>query len=427
VVLDLDGNQVTCTGPNAIGVDAVQVLILGNPASNNTYTAQNQTVNLIIGLKNTSPNKPGLIKVVVADDGAGSVIQKAFDTKSPTLQGHPGAAGAAAVGSSFFAQTPLCGTTPAVLDYYSAAGGDPILFDTSGKRLATPQHRQKPDFVGPDGVNTSFFAVPLADTGFTDTSTVPQCQNDAAFNNFFGTSGATPHAAAVAALMQQANSTLTPTQIYSALQTTALSMGNPSPDDLSGYGFIQADAALALLPAGPPVLTLAASTIKVGDSTTLNWQAFNVTGCTASGSWSGTQKTSGSLTITPAAAGTDNYTLTCTNSHGSAQKTATLTVQAAPASGGGGGLDAITLIALISLGFARAFAQQAPRAAAVLERVRAGCPWLSVRLAAGRHRASIDGHMVVRTRAHACRQQLRRRPRSVRHRRYRIRQLRLRE
>jgi hypothetical protein len=69
VVLNLDGNQVTCTGTNAGGVDAVQVLILGNPASNNSNTAS-QAVNIVIGLKNTSPTTPHLIKLVVADDGA---------------------------------------------------------------------------------------------------------------------------------------------------------------------------------------------------------------------------------------------------------------------------------------------------------------------------------------------------------------------
>ncbi|HEY6823046.1 MAG TPA: hypothetical protein VI195_01295, partial [Steroidobacteraceae bacterium] len=97
-----------------------------------------------------------------------------------------------------------------------------------------------------------------------------------------------------------------------------------------------------------------ASTVHVGSSTSLTWAAYNVTSCNASGSWSGAQKTSGSLTITPTAVGTDNYTLTCTNAHGSAQKTATLTVQAASSGGGGGGLDAATLIALLALGCTRA-------------------------------------------------------------------------
>jgi Subtilase family len=361
VVLNLDGNPMTCTGPNATGVDAVQVLILGNPASDSAATPANQTVHLIIGLKNGSP-APGLIKVVVADDGAGSTIG-AFDTQSPTLQGHPGAAGAAAVGASFFAQTPRCGTTAvAILEPYSSAGGDSILFDTAGTRLPSSPPRQKPNFVGPDGVNTSFFGFPLGGSGFNDTSAVPQCQNDATYNNFFGTSAATPHAAAVAALLRQANSSLTPAQIYGALQSTALPMpvgSNPTPDYLSGYGFIQADAALASLPPGPPAIQLAAPSVTVGGSTTLTWSAFNVTGCTASGSWSGSQKTSGSLTVTGSAVGTNNYTLSCTNAHGSAQHTATLTVQADPSGGGGGGgLDVLTLLALASLGGAQPLARR---------------------------------------------------------------------
>src|SRR5262249_13485702 len=317
VVLNLDSNSyntVTCTGANAIGADSEQVLIVGNPASNSSATGP-ATINLSIGLKNGSP-APGLIKVVVADNGAGSTIgaittscptqpgsANSYGVGCPTLQGHPGAAGAAALGAAFFAWTPRCGTSPALLEYFSSAGGDPILFDSSGKRLAAPQYRRKPDFVGPDGVNTSFFGFPIAGTVWSDTSTMSGCQNEATYNNFLGTSAATPHAAAVAALMLQANSALTPAQIYRALRSTALPMGNGQPDYLNGAGFIQADAALAALPPGPPTLQLAASSITVGNSTTLTWSAFNVTSCTASGSWSGTQKTSGSLTVTPTAAG----------------------------------------------------------------------------------------------------------------------------
>jgi subtilisin family serine protease len=350
VVINLDLKAETCTGPNALGADPVQVLIIGNSAASNSNTAP-QTVNIVIGLKNGSP-QPGLIKVVVADDGAGSSIDSTLDTKSPTIQGHPGAAGAAAVAAAFFAQTPLCGTSPAMLEYFSSAGGDPILFDTSGTRLAAPQQRQKPDFTGPDGVNTSFFGFPLAGSGFADNSSVQQCLNAASYNNFFGTSAATPHAAGIAALMRQANPALAPADIYGALRSTALPMADGS--DLDGAGFIEADAALASLAPGPPTMTLAASTVNVGGSTTLTWAAYNVTSCTASGSWSGAQKPTGSLTITPMTTGTDTYTLQCTNPHGSAQNKATLTVQAASGGGGGGGdFDALTLLTMIMLGGAR--------------------------------------------------------------------------
>ena len=100
-VVNLDGSAVSCTGPNATGPDATnqvsggdaeQILILGNPASANSNTAAT-TVNVMIGLANGTP-APGLIKLVVADDGAGSVIDPALATHSPTVQGHPGAAGA---------------------------------------------------------------------------------------------------------------------------------------------------------------------------------------------------------------------------------------------------------------------------------------------------------------------------------------------
>jgi len=327
VINDLDGNQMSCTAPNATKVDPVQVLVLGNPASNNNNTSA-ATVHLIIGLKNGSP-APSLIKVVVADDGAGSTIG-AFDTQSPTLQGHPGAAGAAAVGASFFAQTPRCGVDAvALLEYFSAAGGDPILFNSAGVRLATPQYRQKPDFVGPDGVSTSFFGFALAGSGFNDTSSVAQCANDATYNNFFGTSAATPHAAAVAALMRQKVPALTPALIYFALQSTALPMpvgGNPTPDYLSGYGFIQADAAFA------PIVGLSPSTIYLGESSTLTWLAINSTSCTATtGSWSANPSPDGGSQVqTPTATGTYTYTMTCTGAAGSQNASATLTVQAVP-------------------------------------------------------------------------------------------------
>src|SRR5262249_8485757 len=155
-----------------------------------------------------------------------------------------------AVGAAAFYQTPACGTTVAQLEYFSSQGGSPVLFDKNGARLATQTVRQKPDFVGPDRGNDTFLGFKLA--AGSDTSTVAQCANNTNYPNFAGTSAAAPHAAGIAALMMQANSTLTPDQIYTALRTSALPMATPSPDNATGYGFIQADAALAKLPPGAP-------------------------------------------------------------------------------------------------------------------------------------------------------------------------------
>jgi hypothetical protein len=361
--------QATCSGPSTLGQDPVQVMIIDNPANANFGTKSNNSsqekLNIVVGLK--SGTTPGRIKVVVEDDGAGSTIDQ-FATNSGTLQGHPSATGAAAVGAVFFPNTPSCGTATPVLEAYSSAGGDPILFDSTGKRLATPVFRQKPDFVGPDGGNDTFLGFTIAGTGIVDNSTVAACANSASFPNFFGTSAATPHVASIAALLLQADPSLTPAQIYSVLQQSAKPIGaTPTPaatpavyNFAAGYGFVQADVAATLIPAitpAAPTLTLSSSSITVGSSTTITWSSVNTTGCTASGSWSGALASNGSQTLTPAAAGTDTYTLACANVAGTSKATSvTLSVTSAatpppaPSShGGGGALGLTTLFGLAGM------------------------------------------------------------------------------
>ena len=357
-ISDYAGNTATCSGPNTAGADSYQVMIIGNPANASGNTAA-ETINIQVGL--AGGTAPGRIKVAVEDDGAGSTIN-AFQTNTATLQGHPGAAGAAAVGAAFYYNTPACGLSPAALESFSSEGGAPILFDTSGTRLATPEVRQKPDFVGPDGVNNTFLGFTLANDGITGgllNTTNNSCQNNPSYPNFFGTSAATPHAASIAALMLQANPAITPTEIYNALRNSALPMATPSPNVNSGYGFIQADAAFALIPQvapAAPTLMLASSSIVTGTSTTLTWSSANATGCTASGSWSGPLATSGSQTLKPTARGTDTYTLTCANAAGaSPTASVNLTVTAPASSHGGGGLDMLALLGLAGMGAVRFF------------------------------------------------------------------------
>jgi Subtilase family/Putative Ig domain len=335
-VLNLDGNSQTCTGPNETGTDPVQILLVGNSAAATSNTAP-QTIDLIVGLYGGTA--PTMIKLAVEDGGAGSVIDATYATNSATIQGHPGAAGAAAVGAAAFYSTPSCGTSPAQLESFSSLGGAPILFNTSGAAI-TSETRQKPDFVGPDGVNNTFLGFTLAGSGFTDTSSVSECADDAGYPNFFGTSAATPHAAGVAALMLQANPAVTPAQIYTNLQSSAAAMGtsaNPNtpltPDPTggtynfnAGYGFIQAQAAMALVPAGPTEITVKPSTLGLGGSSTLSWLAFGASSCTASGSWNGAQTISGTQALTPTATGSSTYTIACTGASGTQSASATLTV-----------------------------------------------------------------------------------------------------
>jgi len=332
-ITNYDGTTTTCTGLNALGTDPYQIMIIGNPA-NATGNSKQQNLNIVVGLANGS-TKPGRIIVSVEDDGLGSTINQFVNSSGPTIQGHPGAAGAAAVGAAFYFDTPRCGTSPAQLETYSSQGGAPILFDgASGARLATPVVRQKPDFVGPDGVNTTFLGFTLASdsppypsNGLFSTS-ITACQNNPSYPNFFGTSAATPHAASIGALMLQAKPAATPTEIYGALRASALPMATVAPNQQSGFGFIEADTALAV-----PVMSPASATVALGGSTTLTWSTINATGCTASGAWSGALAPSGSQTVTLSTSGANTYTLTCVNAAGaSASNSVTLTdaVPAAP-------------------------------------------------------------------------------------------------
>ena len=337
---------VSCTGPNPTGVDPVQLLIIGNSAAATASTAA-ATLSVSIALANA--HAPGLIKLALDGDGA-AVSINAFAPNSPTIQGHPSAAGAMAVGAAFYFRTPECGTAPAVLESFSSAGGDPILFGSSGARLASPQLRQKPDFVGPDGVNDTFLGFSLQQYGLpsnTLNTAIAACQNDASYPNFFGTSAAGPHAAAAAALMWQANPALTAAQIDTALENSALAMGTV-PNNDSGYGFIQADAALALLPPAPPAMALSPTAVTVGGSATLSWSSVNTSACSASGNWSGALPTSGSQTVTPTSAGSYTYTLSCSGSGGSNSNSVVLTARAVGTGGGGGGFDRLWLLALAS-------------------------------------------------------------------------------
>jgi hypothetical protein len=207
-----------------IGSDAVEIVVLTIPPGSGV-AAFNIMITKFDGLN------PQLLKYVVIDNGAGVTIND-FDTQSSTVYGHANADGAEAVGAAFYRNTPEFGVSPASLEPFSSAGSTPIIFDTAGNRLAIPLIRHKPEIVAPDGTNTTFFGRDV------EADSLP---------NFFGTSAAAPHAAAVAALMLQAVPTTAPERVYEILETTAVDMGPPGFDFDSGFGLIQADHALATL------------------------------------------------------------------------------------------------------------------------------------------------------------------------------------
>jgi subtilisin family serine protease len=169
---------------------------------------------------------PGLLKYVLFR--AATIEEHATD--SGTIFGHANAAGAIAVGAARYSQTPAFGTDPPVLEPFSSRGPTPILFTTTGAPTLEPR-AGKPDVVAPDGVDTTFF-------GSADPDTT-------GFPNFFGTSAAAPHAAAVAALLLESAPGLLGGEVRTVLQATALDMAGPGFDNDSGAGLVQADGVLA--------------------------------------------------------------------------------------------------------------------------------------------------------------------------------------
>ncbi len=168
------------------------------------------------------------------------------DEGSSTIVGQANAAGAIAVGASRYDKAPPYLAIP-LIESFSSNGG------TKTEGLV----RNKPDLVGPDGVNTT---VKLGQD-------YPNNVLDG-YSNFFGTSAAAPHAAAVAALIMQGKKKFldqdptlaTPDETRTLLQATAVDMevakNLPSTkfDYISGYGLVDADAAMRTFAA--PVASL---------------------------------------------------------------------------------------------------------------------------------------------------------------------------
>lgn len=207
-----------------LGADPIEILGITN-------TGAPTSVNLAIEYVN-GPSGPTPVatfaKYVILND---TTIDE-YDTASGTSFGHANAEGAITVGAANYYETPAFGVTPPLIASYSSHGGVPILFDLADLPVG-PIDRGKPEIVGPDGANNTFFGSDI--THATDLDTDP---------NFFGTSASAPAVAALGAMMKQADATISPSQAESCLVTTALDMGAAGYDAETGNGWVQSEAAL---------------------------------------------------------------------------------------------------------------------------------------------------------------------------------------
>lgn len=205
------------------------------------------TLNILIGRWAPVPGNPDRIKLVDFQGGnIGSYFENSAQWIKSTVVGHPNTAGAVAVGAAAYFNTPAFGVDPAVINGFSSVGGTPILFDPAGNKLGAPVDRFKPDLTGPDGGNTTFFISDFEPDGFP---------------NFFGTSASAPHVAALATLLKASVPGASNQQIETILKKTALDMNDPRGinsnlgdstfDYATGYGFVNAVAALQAVQAIP--------------------------------------------------------------------------------------------------------------------------------------------------------------------------------
>ena len=163
--------------------------------------------------------EPGRIKYIPFGLGSNSdAIYQEFATNSSTIFGSQAAANASSVAATpYFDQT-----NP---EDFNSVGPTTILFEPDGTRKNTPEIRHKPDITAINRTDNTFLGRDIDGNGFP---------------NLSGTSLALPHAAAVAALVKQANPEFTPEQIYQRLESTAQDIGAPGRDNVTGAGLINA-------------------------------------------------------------------------------------------------------------------------------------------------------------------------------------------
>ena len=192
------------------------------PTETVTFTAGGTATDVDVMIRLSGGQTPGRVKYVNYGRNNGTIItfKELATSNTPTVIPH-----AAATSAMSVAAVPYYDHASA--EGFSSYGPSTILFAADGTRLSAAEVRQTPKLSAVDGVNTTFFG---SDAG-PDADTLP---------NFFGTSAAAPAAAAVGALVLQANPSFTPALLYNQLISTAVDIGATGYDNVTGYGRIDA-------------------------------------------------------------------------------------------------------------------------------------------------------------------------------------------
>jgi hypothetical protein len=214
---------------NNIGGDPIEILPF-------TVTA-NTTTNILVVNASAPANATTSnirFKYVVF---RGDLKINEYQQGSSTIVGQGNSNEAITVGAALYTNTPAFGVAVPTSASFSSTGG------TSVNNAV----RNKPDLVGPNGVNTTvdFNSLDL------EKDNLP---------NFYGTSAAAPHVAAAVALVMEAHKKYyktypTPAATKALLQSTAIDMNTPGFDFKTGWGFLQVDAAVRSFANPKPAIT----------------------------------------------------------------------------------------------------------------------------------------------------------------------------
>ena len=193
---DLDIYLINATTGEIVASSAEKNISSQTPFESFFFENNTDQTDFEVAIKLFDGPEPGRIKYIPFGLGGfnsdPATIYQEFATNSPTIFGQPAAINASAVAAApYYDQK-----NP---QFFTSVGPTTILFEADGTRKTTPEIRQKPNITAIDDVDTTFFPP----GGLDDV-------DGNGFPNFPGTSAAAPHAAAIAALIKQANPEIYP-------------------------------------------------------------------------------------------------------------------------------------------------------------------------------------------------------------------------